>query len=166
MPWTAKDACGHDKDACSSAKKARQWMHIANASLKRGDSKKKAIMKASGVVDDIDLTRTPLVIECGDRNGYDPYSQGSSAWVAQQSKKKPRKKLAASVEVSLLDRIFEMSQDDKDYVERMRARRKEYFKKQPYQPGGKTPSLMGRIRGGARRVAGDWKKLTQARKFN
>ncbi len=49
MPWKPSDAKRHDKDA-SGGKAARQWAHIANSALKRGDSEAVAIRKASGVV--------------------------------------------------------------------------------------------------------------------
>ena len=49
MPWKPSDAKRHDKDAKSS-KAARQWAHVANSAMKRGDSDGVAIRKASGVV--------------------------------------------------------------------------------------------------------------------
>jgi uncharacterized lipoprotein NlpE involved in copper resistance len=49
MPWAPSSASKHDKDA-KSAKQKRQWAHIANSALKRGDSEGVAIRKASGVV--------------------------------------------------------------------------------------------------------------------
>lgn len=54
MPWTPADAKKHDKDA-DTAKKKRQWAHIANASKKRGDDDATAIRKASGVVDHVEI---------------------------------------------------------------------------------------------------------------
>ena len=36
MPWKPADAPKHDKDA-STAKKKRQWAHIANSAKARGD---------------------------------------------------------------------------------------------------------------------------------
>lgn len=50
MPWSPSDAKRFDKDAKSSPKASRQWSHIANSALKRGDSESTAIKKASGVV--------------------------------------------------------------------------------------------------------------------
>lgn len=49
MPWSPSSASKHDKDV-KSAKQKRQWAHIANASLRRGDSESVAIRKASGSV--------------------------------------------------------------------------------------------------------------------
>ena len=49
MPWSAKDSKKFTK-AAHTEKERRQWAHIANKALKSGDSKEKAIMKASGVI--------------------------------------------------------------------------------------------------------------------
>lgn len=49
MPWEAKDAKRHTKKA-TSAKKQRQWGHVANDALDRGASEGSAIRQANSVV--------------------------------------------------------------------------------------------------------------------
>lgn len=49
MPWSARDAVRHDKDA-GTAKKKRQWSHIANSVLRKTGSESRAIRAASSVV--------------------------------------------------------------------------------------------------------------------
>jgi uncharacterized protein YdaT len=49
MPWSPSDATRHTKKARSSKRK-RQWAHVANSALQRGDSEGAAIRKASGVI--------------------------------------------------------------------------------------------------------------------
>jgi uncharacterized protein YdaT len=49
MPWEESDAPRHTKKA-RSGKRKRQWSHIANGALKRGDSEGTAIRKANGVI--------------------------------------------------------------------------------------------------------------------
>ena len=49
MPWAAKDAKRHTKKA-GSAKKSRQWSHVANSALERGASEGSAIRQANAVV--------------------------------------------------------------------------------------------------------------------
>lgn len=51
MPWSKDDVPSKTKKA-KTAKQKRQWQHVANESLKRGDSEAKAIKKASGVLKD------------------------------------------------------------------------------------------------------------------
>lgn len=49
MPWDAKDASKHTKKA-DTPKKKRQWAHVANSALERGDSEGSAIRQADAVV--------------------------------------------------------------------------------------------------------------------
>ena len=49
MPWGSKDATRHTKKA-SSPKKQRQWSHVANAALARGQSEGAAVRQANAVV--------------------------------------------------------------------------------------------------------------------
>lgn len=49
MPWQKKDAKTHTKKA-DTAKKQRQWSHVANSALKRGDSEGAAVRQANAVV--------------------------------------------------------------------------------------------------------------------
>lgn len=49
MPWTAKDAHRHTKKA-NSAKKQRQWAHVADNALAKGQSEGSAIRQANAVV--------------------------------------------------------------------------------------------------------------------
>ncbi len=49
MPWTSRDVSGKTKKA-TSAKAKRQWVHVANSALKRGESDATAIKEANGVV--------------------------------------------------------------------------------------------------------------------
>lgn len=49
MPWTAKDAKRHTKKA-GSAKKKRQWSHVANSMLKAGKSEGAAVRAANAAV--------------------------------------------------------------------------------------------------------------------
>jgi hypothetical protein len=49
MPWTPEDAGGKTKKA-NAPKKRRQWSHIANGALERGESEQSAIMPANGVL--------------------------------------------------------------------------------------------------------------------
>jgi uncharacterized protein YdaT len=49
MPWTAKDAKRHTKKA-KSAKKKRQWSHVANSMLSSGKSEGAAIRAANAAV--------------------------------------------------------------------------------------------------------------------
>jgi uncharacterized protein YdaT len=49
MPWTAKDAPKHTRKT-KSAKSKRQWAHIADSMLKRGESEGAAIRAANGVI--------------------------------------------------------------------------------------------------------------------
>ena len=49
MPWESKDAPSHTKEA-DTAKKKRQWSHVANAALGKGASESSAIKQANAVV--------------------------------------------------------------------------------------------------------------------
>ena len=49
MPWTPDDVEQKTKKA-TTAKDKRQWTHIANGALARGESDKTAIMEANGVI--------------------------------------------------------------------------------------------------------------------
>jgi len=49
MPWTPKDAKRHTKKA-KSAKAQRQWAHVADSALQRGESEGTAIREANGVI--------------------------------------------------------------------------------------------------------------------
>jgi uncharacterized protein YdaT len=49
MPWTASDATRHTKRA-NTAKKRRQFAHVANSMLNRGSSEGAAIRAANAVV--------------------------------------------------------------------------------------------------------------------
>lgn len=49
MPWKPGDATRHTKKA-RSAKQKRQWSHIADSALKRGESEGAAIRMANGVI--------------------------------------------------------------------------------------------------------------------
>ena len=49
MPWEPKDAKRHTKKA-TSAKRQRQWSHVANSELERGLSEGAAIAAANSVV--------------------------------------------------------------------------------------------------------------------
>lgn len=49
MPWSAADAEKHTHLA-DTAKRRRQWMHVANEAKRRGLSDKAAIMEANGVL--------------------------------------------------------------------------------------------------------------------
>lgn len=49
MPWMSEQARKHTKKA-ASPKKKRQWAHVANSALKRGESEGTAIREANGVV--------------------------------------------------------------------------------------------------------------------
>lgn len=49
MPWTPDDV-EHKTKKATSAKEKRQWTHIANSALQRGESDKTAIMEANGVI--------------------------------------------------------------------------------------------------------------------
>jgi len=62
MPYKPADAPRHDKDA-RTAKQKRQWAHIANDALKRGDSEGVAIRKANGVVDDVEVSLLDRIVE-------------------------------------------------------------------------------------------------------
>ena len=49
MPWKPSDAPKHTRKA-KTAKKKRQWTHIADSMLKRGESEGDAIRAANGVI--------------------------------------------------------------------------------------------------------------------
>lgn len=49
MPWTAKDAFRHTHKADNPTAK-RQWSHVANSMLERGEDEATAIKAASSVV--------------------------------------------------------------------------------------------------------------------
>ena len=49
MPWSTSDVSGKTKKA-TSPKAKRQWTHVANSALARGESEKTASMEANGVV--------------------------------------------------------------------------------------------------------------------
>lgn len=49
MPWTPKEATGFTKKA-KSPKAKRQWAHVADSALARGESDATAIKEANGVV--------------------------------------------------------------------------------------------------------------------
>ena len=49
MPWGAKDAHSFTKKA-KSGKAKRQWAHLADSALARGESEATAIKEANGVV--------------------------------------------------------------------------------------------------------------------
>lgn len=49
MPWSSKDAKKHTRKA-DSGKKQRQWAHVADAALERGQSEGSAIRQANAVV--------------------------------------------------------------------------------------------------------------------
>jgi uncharacterized protein YdaT len=49
MPWSAKDAQRHTKKA-KSAKKQRQWEHVANSMLERTGDEGAAVRAANSVV--------------------------------------------------------------------------------------------------------------------
>lgn len=49
MPWTGKDSTRHTKKAKSAIAK-RQWAHVADSALKRGESEVTAIREANGVI--------------------------------------------------------------------------------------------------------------------
>jgi hypothetical protein len=48
VPWTPKDAVGHDVKA--TGKKAKQWSAVANAVLQRTGSDAEAVKQANGVI--------------------------------------------------------------------------------------------------------------------
>lgn len=48
-PWDSRDAQRHTKKA-TSAKKRRQWAHVADGALDRGASEGSAIRQANAVV--------------------------------------------------------------------------------------------------------------------
>jgi hypothetical protein len=50
MPWTPRDSTRHTKKAGRSAKAKRQWSHVANSALARGQSEGAAIRQANAVV--------------------------------------------------------------------------------------------------------------------
>jgi uncharacterized protein YdaT len=60
MPWTAEDASAKTKKA-NTPKKRRQWSHIANGALARGEGEQSAIMQANGVLkkEAIGLSKAP-----------------------------------------------------------------------------------------------------------
>jgi hypothetical protein len=49
MPWSPKQASAKTKKA-DSPKKKRQWAHIADSALARGESEGTAIKEANGVL--------------------------------------------------------------------------------------------------------------------
>lgn len=49
MPWGSEDAHRHTHKA-NTSKKKRQWSHVANAALARGESEGSAIRQANAVV--------------------------------------------------------------------------------------------------------------------
>lgn len=49
MPWGPGDASRHTKKA-NTPKRKRQWAHVADSALKRGESEGSAIRMASGVI--------------------------------------------------------------------------------------------------------------------
>lgn len=49
MPWSAKDAKKHDKQA-NTPKRQRQWAHIANAVLRQTGDEARAIRAANAKV--------------------------------------------------------------------------------------------------------------------
>jgi len=49
MPWSPKDAMRFTKKA-KGAKSERQWAHVADSALARGESESTAIKEANGVV--------------------------------------------------------------------------------------------------------------------
>jgi hypothetical protein len=51
MPWTAAEATSHTKSA-NTAKKKRQWAHVANSMLESTGSEAKAIKAANSAVGD------------------------------------------------------------------------------------------------------------------
>lgn len=48
-PWMPSDA-KHKTKKANTAKKKRQWSHVANSALKSGDSEASAIRQANAVV--------------------------------------------------------------------------------------------------------------------
>jgi hypothetical protein len=60
MPWTPEDAGGKTKKA-NTPKRKRQWAHVANSALERGESDKSAIMQANGVLkkEGVGLAKAP-----------------------------------------------------------------------------------------------------------
>lgn len=51
MPWSKDEVSSKTKKA-KTDKQKRQWVDVANGSLKRGDSEGTAIRKANGVLKD------------------------------------------------------------------------------------------------------------------
>jgi uncharacterized protein YdaT len=51
MPWSKDEVSSKTKKA-KTDKQKRQWVDVANSSLKRGDSEGAAIRKANGVIKD------------------------------------------------------------------------------------------------------------------
>lgn len=49
MPWTPADV-EHKTKKATTPKAKRQWTHIANSALQRGEDDKHAIMMANGVI--------------------------------------------------------------------------------------------------------------------
>ena len=49
MPWTSRDVKKHTSKA-RSAKRKRQWLHVANGAKARGASDESAIRQANAVV--------------------------------------------------------------------------------------------------------------------
>lgn len=49
MPWTSTDANRFTKKA-DTAKKRRQWAHVANSALKSGDSEASAVRQANATI--------------------------------------------------------------------------------------------------------------------
>ena len=49
MPWEARDATSFTKKA-KSQKKKRQWSHVADSALARGESEGSAIRQANAVI--------------------------------------------------------------------------------------------------------------------
>ena len=50
MPWKRNSEVSKHTHKAKSAKKKRQWRHIANSMLARGESEGAAIRAASGVI--------------------------------------------------------------------------------------------------------------------
>jgi len=110
MPYTAKDAAKHDKDA-DTPKKKRQWAHVANSMAKRlkgqKDAEARAIRAASSTVE-ATLYRDPeygALAIWSDRDGLELIDhQSVDAEAARAVLEGPARGLAPELAFAMLDR--------------------------------------------------------------
>lgn len=108
MPWTEADAREKNK-SIKSAKRARQWAHIANRELQSGKSEAAAIQIANGVLRQQRLKRKAK------KKAMDVIAKaGLSMWLARNAPDPNEDDFDEDDDLGLIDHFAEGDDDDLD----------------------------------------------------